>query len=160
MKRIIVAVVLLLGLANCQTAKEERSTHLALPNPGLLKCVASDCSQLWLEKSAEANVIFPKQVTVDMNQSCLYGVSALYDKSVPVDYIKAAIDERYGKWALAGFANSSLKLWRVEPDKFAIQLSVAGKGEEKRNVAEAGTIRVIYLAFGGESACSVPQADD
>lgn len=46
---------------------------------------------------------------------------------VPLDNIKAAIDERYGKWAVPEFLNSPLKLWRVEPEKFAIQLSVATK---------------------------------
>jgi hypothetical protein len=35
------------------------------------------CSQMWLEKSAETNVVYPKQVTIDMSQSCLYGMTAL-----------------------------------------------------------------------------------
>ena len=91
-----------------------------------------------------------------MNQSCLYGMTALYDKSIPVDDVKAAIDGRYGKWALADFANSPVKLWRVETKKFAIQLSVADKKDEKRNIAEAGTKQAIYIAFGGRSACNIP----
>lgn len=45
------------------------------------------------------NAVFPKQVTIDMNQSCLYGMTVLFDRSIPVEDITAAIDERYGKWA-------------------------------------------------------------
>jgi hypothetical protein len=35
-------------------------------------------------------------------------------------------------------------------------LSIAGKSDEKRVVAEAGTRQAIYLAFGGKSACTIP----
>ncbi len=159
MKRLIAAVVLILGLAHCQAAKEENSgSRLVLPNPKLLRCRSSDCFQLWLDKSAEANAIFPKQMIIDMDQSCLYGMTVLYDKSIPLSDVKAAIDGRYGKWALPlnDDAAVSLKLWRVEPEKFAIQLSVADKKDEKRKIAEAGAKRVIYIAFGGTSACSIP----
>ena len=158
MKRLIAAVLLTLGLANCQTAKEENRTHLVLPNPKLLRCSSSDCFLLWLEKPAEANAVFPKQTIIDMNQNCLYGMRVLYDKSVPLADVKAAIDERYGKWAYAknDDATMPVKLWRVESEKFAIQLSVADKKDEKMNVAEAGTKEAIYIAFGGRSACSMP----
>jgi hypothetical protein len=155
MKRVIAAVVLMLGLAHFQTAKEENGRRFVLPNPQLLRCSSSDCFQLWSEKP-EANAVFPKQVIIDMNQNCIYGLRALYDKSIPVDDIKSAIDERYAKWARADFVNSPLKLWRVEPEKFAIQLSVADKKDEKRNVAEAGTKQAIYIAFGGRSTCNIP----
>jgi hypothetical protein len=111
---------------------------------------------MWLEKSAETNTVYPKQVTIDMNQSCLYGMTALFDKSVPLDDIKAAIDERYGKWAVPEFLNSPLKLWRVEPEKFAMQLGLATKKDEKRNIPDAGTRQTLYIAFGGKSACNTP----
>jgi len=157
MKRVIAAVVLMLGLAYCQTAKEENASRVVLPNPKLLRCRSSDCFQLWLEKSVESNAVFPKQFIINMsNQNCLYGMTASYDKSIRLDDVKAAIDERYGKWALPGFENSGMKLWRVEPEKFAIQLSVADKTDEKRHIADAGTKQAIYIAFGGKSACNIP----
>lgn len=158
MKRAIAATLLLLGLAHCETAKEENGRRLMLPNPKLLRCKPSDCSPLWLEGSAGANAIFPKQFTIDMNQSCLYGMTVVYDKVVPVDEVRAAIDERYGKWALQANEDAAVpvKLWRVEPEKFAIQLSIVDKKDEKRNVAEAGTKQAIYIAFGGRSACNIP----
>src|SRR5260370_26876284 len=117
MKRLIAAVVLILGLAHCQAAKEENSgSRLVLPNPKLLRCRCSDCFQLWLDKSAEANAIFPKQMIIDMDQSCLYGMTALYDKSIPLRDVNAATDEGYGKLALPpkDEAPVSLKLWRSE----------------------------------------------
>jgi hypothetical protein len=158
MKRIIAAVVLTLGLANCQTAKEENKSRLVLPNPKLLRCRSSDCLTLWLDRSTEANAVFPKQVIIDMNQNCLYGMTVLYDKSIPINDVKAAIDERYGKWALPGYDDPTVpaKLWRVEPEKFAIQLSVADKKDDKKNMAEAGTKQAIYIAFGGRTACNIP----
>jgi hypothetical protein len=66
-------------------------------------------------------------------------MTALYDKSIPLDDIRAAIDERYGKWAVPELVNSPLRVWRVEPEKFAIQLAVASSKDQKRNIAEAGT---------------------
>lgn len=84
------------------------------------------------------------------------GITALYDKSISLGDIRAAIDEHYGKWAVPDLANSPLRIWRVEPEKFTIQLSIATKKDEKRNIAEAGTKQAIYIAFGGRSACDVP----
>src|SRR6267154_5453093 len=152
MKRLMAKAVLLFGFATSQTATEENILGVLLPSPRLLRCQSSECSQLWLEKSGKTNAIYPKQVMLDMNQGCLYGLTVLYEKSIPVEEVMAAIDERYGKWSLSNFASSSLRLCRVEPDKFAIQMSVAGKADEKKHIAEAGTTRVIYIAFGGRSA--------
>ncbi len=146
----------MLCLANCQTAKEEKGSRVVLPNSKLLRCTSADCFQLWSESPAQAKAVFPKQLIIDMNQNCPYGMTALYDKSISVDDVKAAINEHYEKWALAQFANLLVKLWRVEPEKFAIQLSVADKKDEKMNIAEAGTKKVIYIAFGGRSACNIP----
>ena len=156
MKRVLAAVVLMLGVAYGQTTTEQNGGRIVLPNSKLLRCKSSDCYQVWLEKSTEPNAVFPKQVTIDMNHNCLYGMTVLFDRSIPVDDITAAIDERYGKWAVPEFIKLPLKIWRVEPEKFAIQLSVASKKDEKRNIADAGTIQVLYLAFGGKSACNVP----
>ena len=83
-------------------------------------------------------------------------MTVLYDQPTTIDEVKAAVDERYGKWAQPEFGSSPLRIWRVEPEKFAIQLSVADKKDEKRNIAEAGTKQAIYIAFGGRSACNAP----
>ena len=154
MLRVIVATVLMLGLAHFQTAKEEKSL-VVLPNPKLLRCTSSNCSSLWLQER-QANAVFPKQLLIDMNQDCVYGLEAFYDKSVSVHDIELAIDEHYSGSKNADLAKNSLRVWRVESEKFAIQLGEADKKDEKRNVAEAGTKQLIYISFGGKSACSTP----
>jgi hypothetical protein len=81
-------------------------------------------------------------------------MTAWYDRSVSVDDLAAAIDEQYGKWTVPHFEKGPLRLWRVEPENFAIQLAVLDKRDEKRGVAESGTKQVILLPFGGRSACT------
>jgi hypothetical protein len=152
MKKVLAAVFLVLAPTYSQTALKETRSRIILPNPDLLRCKSLACSQTWLEKSEQPNAVFPKQVIIDMNQDCLYGFTALYDSSIPLDEIRNALDDRYGKWAVS-LANP-LNVWRIEPDKFAIQLSVADKNDQKRHIAEAGTKQVIYIAFGGRSACN------
>lgn len=146
----------MLGLAHAQTAKEDNGGRIVLPNPQLLRCKVPECDHVWTEKSSEANAVFPKQVIMDMNHSCVYGMTALYDKSIALDDTRAAIDKRYGTWTVPGSANSTLRMWRVESEKFAIQLSVADMKDQERGVAEAGTKLAKYMAFGGMSACGIP----
>jgi hypothetical protein len=173
MKRVIPAVIFIVFLTSCGRIKHENGRHIVLPNSKLLGCRSSDCSQLWQDKPADVNAIYPRQVIVDLlsNKStpCPFGVTALYEKSVSMDDLKATIDERYGKWAQAGNTSQPVKLWRVEPRKFAIQLAVTddrtkgvtpeqslaqalgqslGYGE-RSDVAEAGMKQVIYIAFAG-----------
>src|ERR1700687_520346 len=109
MKRVLAAVVMMLGLAYGQTATEESHSRIVLPNPKLLKCGSSDCTRLWLEQS-EVNAVFPKQLLIDMNQGCLYGLQALYDKSVSVRDIEVAIDEHYLASKKTDFEKSPLRL--------------------------------------------------
>jgi hypothetical protein len=156
MKRVLAAVAMLVGLAYGQTAKEENHSHIVLPNPKLLRCESSDCSRLWLEH-AEANAVFPTQLLIDMNRDCLYGLQAIYDKSVSVQDIELAIDDHYLASKNTDFEKSPLRLWRVESEKFAIQLSAVDKKDVKSKLAdEVGTKRIIYIAFGGRSACKTP----
>ena len=155
MKRVVALAVLMLGLPHCQTAQEEQNRRLVLPNPKLLRCRSFDCFQLWPGKTTEVNAVFPKQLTIDMSQGCLYGMTVLYDKSISVSEVKAALDERYGKWASPNNNDAAVrpKLWRVESEKFAIQFGVTDKRDQKMNIPDAGTKQVIYIAFGGRSAC-------
>jgi hypothetical protein len=145
-------MTLILSVPHSQVAIGQSRGRLALPNPKLLRCSSSDCYQLWSE-AIERKDIFPKQMIVDMDQGCIYGMTALYDRSVPLDQIKSAIDDLYGQWSVNDLGNSNLHIWRVDPQKFVVQLGVASKQDEKRNVAEAGTRQAIYIAFGGKAAC-------
>lgn len=165
------ATIFMTGLASSGRAKHENGTRIVLPNPKLLGCRSSSCFQLWQDNSAELDAIYPRQVTIDIfgDGSCPRGITALYEESVSTEDIKAALDQRFGKWAKADNATLPVKLWRVEPEKFAIQLAVTDDrtGEvapeqaraqalgqafgygERSNVAEGGMKQVIYLAFVG-----------
>ncbi len=174
MKRILVALVVAVvtvGLTSCGRIGHENGSRIVLPNSKLLGCRSSSCFQLWQDSPTQANAIYPRQVIIDIfgNDSCPRGILALYEKSVSTDDIKAALDRRYGKWAWADTATSPVKLWRVEPEKFAIQLAITDdrtqemtrdeahaqalsqlfEHSERSNVAEGGMKQVIYLAFAG-----------
>lgn len=169
MKRVIVAVSLILGLASYGRVNQKNGKHIVLPNSRLLGCKSSSCSQLWADNSLSSEAIYPRQLMVDIfgEAPCPLGLAAIYEKSISLDDLKASIDGQYGKWALPSNADSPVKLWRVEPEKFAIQLSVTedrtkeATTEEKyadaishlvdqrkrSNPAEGGMGQVIYIAF-------------
>jgi hypothetical protein len=169
MKRIIAAVALILGSASYGHVEQTNGKRIVLPNSRLLGCKSADCSRLWESRSSSDDTIYPRQVTVDIfgDDPCPLGLVAIYEKSVSLNDLKAAIDEQYGRWALPSGADSPMKLWRVEPKRFAIQLSVTkdrtreATSEEKyadaishivdqrkrSNIAEGGMGQVIYIAF-------------
>ena len=156
MKRLFaVLALLLLPLARLEPAGGQNSGHLVLPNPKLLRCGSSDCFQIWSEGLGQ-NDISPKQVIIDLDHGCIYGMTAIYEKEIPLDRLKAEIDGRYRQWSVDYPSGSDQYLWRVEAQKFAVHLSVASKMDEKRNFAEVGTRQVMYIAFGGKSACGTP----
>jgi hypothetical protein len=171
MKIFIAAIVFATLLTSSPRIEHENRSRIVLPNPRLLGCRSSGCSQLWQDNPVPPNAIYPRQVIIDIfgNDSCPRGIMALYEKSVSTDEINAALDQRYGKWAQGGNAALPVKLWRVEPEKFAIQLAVThdrtkeASGDEafafalsqifeqseRSNVAEAGMKQLIFLAFVG-----------
>lgn len=168
MQRISVAFFTTVCLLCCARVGSEGSRHIVLPNPNLLGCIASACSQLWPEDTSP-NAIYPRQVMVDIfgDNPCPLGMKAIYEKSVSLDELKVAIDKQYGQWALPGNADSPVNLWRVEPEKFVIQLAVTGAQRlkatreeraaaamaqaidprKRSNVAEGGMPQLIYIAF-------------
>ena len=156
MKTLAAAIILILATPFSETAHEGNVSQLVLPNTKLLKCRSADCSRLWPDQSISGTVVFPKQVILDTDRGCPYGMTAMYDKSVALDEVAAAIDRAYGQSAIPHSTSSKARLWRFDSQRFAIQLTVADEKDEKRNFAEVGTKVAIYLAFGGKSACGSP----
>jgi hypothetical protein len=153
MMKLVAAMLLVFCFPVCPSAREDKKI-IVLPNPKLLPCKLEDCSQLWLGKNTAASAVFPKQLRIDSNQRCVYGMTPFYGRDISLDDLNSAIDERYGKWAVPGFEKPQHRLWRVEPEKFAIQLAVADKSDKKRAGIDPGTMILIFITFGGLSVCT------
>jgi hypothetical protein len=133
--RTVLAIVVTLTLTSCSSNHGNRES-IALPNPKLLGCT-SDCSQLWQDGVPDTNAKRPTKVSIDFSGNSPSGIVAVYDKSVSVDDLRQAINARYGQWAHPSSGGSPVLLWRVEPDKYAIQVSANGDG----------TSQVIFMTF-------------
>lgn len=133
----IVLAMLTITLTSCATTTHENDGRIVLPKYRVAECSSPRCAVVWPDKPSGASAIYPQQVIIDFENTSVRGMTVLYDKSVPIDEIGSTIDGRYGKWALATNATSPVKLWRVEPEKFAIQLGTEDNGMK----------HVIYLTF-------------
>jgi len=111
----------------------QKLRKIVLPNPQLIHCRASDCSQLWKQDSLDGTV-YPGQVLTDFVDGSIVGLTAAYEKSVSIEELRAAINERYATWAVKDLNG----IWRVEPEKLVIQLTEQPDG----------TKQLIYLQFG------------
>jgi len=124
--------------------------HFILPNPALLGCKTANCTQLLPDQKADPDAIHPWQLLVDFNGNQVIGLIALYDQPTTIDDLQAAVDERYGQWAVADFRTGPVRIWRVEPpQKFVIQLAVA----------DSGMIQLIYIAYGAKHPMSDQAAE-
>jgi hypothetical protein len=119
----------------------ERDVRIVLPNASLVGCNSPSCYQVLPNASSDTisdtSAVYPWQVILDFNQPAIIGLTALYDQPVTIDDVQAAVDERYGKWAKANFRTGPVRLWRVESERFSIQLSTNGNG----------MVQLIYLTF-------------
>jgi hypothetical protein len=128
-----------------------------------MQCTPGNISGLWQDETLGSTTVYPVQLLFDHvdARGCPQGIVALYDKTVSLEDIQAALNDDYGRWAKANNAGLPVKLWRVESEKFAIQLAIVGEhGNERPRVrqtvegrskqtaiAEAGMKEVIYLSF-------------
>ena len=142
MRRIVAIAVLILGLTTCRPFEAQNARDIVLPDFKLAGSNVANLSQIWLDRrQPDTSAIYPKQVSIDMEDGVVQGLTAIYDQSVSVDQIQAEISKRYGKFAMARFEKLPIMLWRVEPEKFAISLSVADDGMKQ----------LIYLKFAAKS---------
>ncbi len=127
----------MLGLTSPVTAAPNPGQRVILPDPKLIGCRVSSCSQVMPDPIADSHAVYPSQEWIDITDGAIIGLVARYDASTPIEVIKASIDDRYGKWALPDFKTGPLNLWRVEPEKFVINLTRF----------DDGTIQLIYLTL-------------
>jgi hypothetical protein len=130
-------------------AGQASKKHFVLPNLKLIGCKAPACSQMLPDQIAYSDAIYPWQVWVDFTDGKVIGLTAFYDQPTTIEDVQAAVDELYGKWAMADFRTGPVRLWRVEPEKFAINVSQAG----------SGMVQLIYLTFGAKHPMSDQTAE-
>lgn len=124
--------------------KNESGKVIMLPNERLMRC---ESARLW-QNDGVAGTVYPLQVSLDHfdKKGCPHGLVALYEKTIPWSDLKEALDRRYGKWSKAD--NGKTKLYRVESEGFAIQVTTIGESlKETGTVDEKGMKQVIYLSF-------------
>ena len=139
--RVIAAVGCLLASLCASAQMGERTRKIVLPNPQLIHCRSAECSQLWKQDSGDGGGVYPAQVFTDLVNGEVVGLTAVYDKSVSKNELRAAINTLYEKWErLDG-------LWRVKPERIVIQLSERSDG----------TKQLIYLKVSPDGSL-VPSA--
>ena len=109
---------------------------IILPDPKVIGCSTSSCPSV-LPDGKGPRLVYPWQVSLDYNHGSVIGLTALYDDPTSVDDVRAAVNERYGKFAFDSNGKTPVNLWRVEPEKLAISLSTN----------EYGMVQIIYLTF-------------
>ncbi len=138
----------------CATAQAaEGPRKIVLPNPQLIHCRSASCSQLWKQDSDDGGVVYPAQVLTDFVNGEVVGLTAVYDKSVSAEELRAAISKLYGDRFLTVHTNT-VSAWRIEAEQLAISMSDGIDGAKE----------VIYLKFApysgtpGYSPFLVPSA--
>ena len=143
--RVIAVVGCLFASLYASAQVGDNTRKIVLPNPRLIHCHAEECSQLWRQDSGDGRVVYPAQVLTDFAGGEVVALTAVYDKSVSTQELRAAIDALYAKSKVV--QGSKLFVWRVEPERMAVQLADLGDG----------TNQVAYLKFGTTSSL-VPAA--
>jgi hypothetical protein len=145
MKPLAVLLFLVAGSMMCGQDKAEDGRQIMLPSPSLLSCGSV---QLWESEKAGGAAVYPVWVHLDNfdDNGCPRGMMAVYDKTVSLNNVRAALDRRYDKWAVV--RSDTGKVYRVEPEKVAIQLSkIEADSKTMRAMGEKGMTLVIYLSF-------------
>ena len=148
MKIPVAVAVLMIVSASCSRGNREGGRQIVLPNPDLLRTCPAKGPQLWRDLRSGGGEIYPAKFWIDLAKGgCSYGFMVWYDKSVSMEEVRTAINQHYGKWEKTDFArpDSKMRLWRIEPERFVIQLTQVGEDEKGQNPGEPGMTQVIYL---------------
>jgi hypothetical protein len=136
--KMFIALIFTIGLTiGAAAANHANGSHVVLPNSKLIGCKGSDCSQIWQDIPTDVGAIYPHSINIDIKNGAVLGMAVHYDKAISIGDIKASIDDHYGKSTyVIDNETSPVKVWRVEPEKLVIQLSVENNGMKE----------VIYLS--------------
>jgi hypothetical protein len=134
--KLIGVAVLSFAMTSSKCTSTNSRRNVVLPSIHLIGCKTSPCSQIWSDDTTSPGATFPQKVSVDIDDKGVLGVDAKYSKSTALDDISASIDSRYRKWVFPKDQAGRHTLWRVDPERLAIQLSENADG----------TKEVIYLS--------------
>ena len=134
-----------LAAAAMYTPPSTGETHgkVILPDPRLIRCTTSTCPPV-LPDGKDPHAVYPWQVLLDYTNGSVIGLTAFYDQPASIDDVQAAVNDRYGLWARAEFRTGPVRIWRVEPEGFVIQLARS----------DAGMVQLIYLTFAAKHPTS------
>ena len=76
---------------------------------------------MWRQDSDDGDSVYPAQVLTDLVKGEVVGLTAVYDKSVSTEEIRAAVNRLYGKRP-PSFHSDSMSTWRIEEEQFAISI--------------------------------------
>jgi hypothetical protein len=121
----------------CATAQAGASTRkIVVPNPQLIHCRTAGCSQLWKQDSDDGGVVYPAQVLTDFVNGEVVGLTAVYDKSVSAEELRAAIQNLYGDRPPT-LQSAVGATWRIEAEQVVISTAEGIDGAKE----------LIYLKF-------------
>jgi hypothetical protein len=94
------------------------------------------------QDSKDGGIVHPAQVLTDFVDGEVVGLTAVYDKSVSKEELRAAVNALYGK-----SPQVATDVWRVAPEQLAISIFDGADGAKE----------ITYLKFG-TNASHVPSA--
>jgi hypothetical protein len=147
LRRALLTAVCLAAVAHTGAQADHSRRAIVLPNPQLIRCHATACSQLWNREPGDKDAVYPAQVLNDVVNGEVVGLTAVYDKSVSTSEVRAAINARYGHWQSVSLNTDTLSMWRVEPEQFAISVWRQKDGTQ-----------LTYLKFTDNPRSLVPSA--
>jgi hypothetical protein len=134
-RKVIGAVSCLLVSLSATAQPRESARKIVLPSSQLIHCHSTACSQLWKQDLDDSAAVYPAQIMTDLVNGEIVGLTAVYDKTVSADELRAVIDTLYGKWT---FHSDAISIWRVEAEQFVVSIADGRDGAKQ----------VTYLKFG------------
>lgn len=101
----------------------DQKRGVIIPDTGLMKCRLGECATMWSTVGTKLGAVGPWRVTIERlgEDPCPNGIIALYDESVSMEELEAAVSARYGPAYLKGAASGGT--WNDETNKAVINLA-------------------------------------
>lgn len=153
MKAILSTILLVSGIFGLSfgQAKQESTKRVILPNIRLVRCVTSDCFQLLQDNPPRPGDVHPEHIDVAfLDRWCPFGLTATYDKAVPFEDLKNALEKQFGKGTSESWPDGPVLTWNVESAHLTIDLEVADKRIAQNRHIEEGARTVHYSDMSGK----------